>query len=196
MHKGSTGRFLEIACGLGETVALLRDRGWQAEGVDIDASTKPFHDRLGIRTQIGRFENIDIAGQFDWIHIAHAIYFISEPMGFLQRLRGSLSPGGLFTVAISDFLAATDDARPTYAHTFYPTGASMRHALALAGFVPGPARNSSGSIYIASHVGSAPAPAVNTGLIRLGYASKSLRYRLYGRPYLAARQLAKRVLGR
>ena len=38
-------RFLDIGCGLGETVRIFADNGWDAEGVDADPSTAPFPPR-------------------------------------------------------------------------------------------------------------------------------------------------------
>src|SRR5262249_28440580 len=135
---GSPGRFLDIACGLGDTVKLFQDHGWKAFGIDVDASTRSFHERLGIETSIGRIEDIGIDGKFDIIHIAHAIYFVSDVMSFLRTIRAHLAPGGIFAVWISDFLAATDPAYPSYVNTFYPTKSSMRYALELAAFIPSP----------------------------------------------------------
>ena len=192
--QNQPGRFLDIACGLGETVKLFQDRGWRASGIDIDASTKPFHDRLGIETQIGRVEDLGIDGQFDIIHIAHAIYFVSDPMRFLRTVKDHLAPGGILSVLISDFLASTDPEYPGYFHTFYPTAGSMRYALALAGFDPAPPRRRSGSIFITARVGRTDLPTIRPEMIRLAYATKWLRYEFFGRPYLFVRRVAKRIV--
>lgn len=194
LHVGPPGRFLDIACGLGGTVKLFQDRGWKAFGIDVDASTKPFHERLGIETRIGRIEDIGIDGTFDIIHIAHAIYFVSDVIGFLRDVRAHLAPGGIFAVWISDFLAATDPGYPNYAHTFYPTKSSMRYALALADFIPSPPRSRSGSVFITARPGRTTLPSVRPRLIRVAYETKPLRYRLFGRPYLFMRQIAKQVV--
>ena len=193
-HVGPPGRFLDIACGFGETVKLFQDRGWKAFGIDVDASTKSFHERLGIETQIGRIEDIGIDGQFDIIHIAHAIYFVSDVMGFLRKIRTHLAPGGIFAVWISDFLASTDPGYPSYVHTFYPTKSSMRYALALADFTPSLPRSRSGSIFIAARPGRTALPSVRPRLIRAAYETKPLRYRLFGRPYLFMRHILKRIV--
>ena len=111
----------------GESVHQALCRELREElGIDVDAATKPFHEKLGIQTRIGRFEDDTTPGQFDVIQIAHAIYFITDPMGFLARVRAKLVPGGAFLVIISDFLASTDNGKPSYAHTFYPCAASMQ----------------------------------------------------------------------
>jgi SAM-dependent methyltransferase len=195
LHAGPPGRFLDIACGLGQTVKCFEDNGWAASGIDVDANTKPFHEQLGIDTRVGRIEDIGIDGQFDIIHIAHAIYFVADPMGFLRQVRAHLTHGGIFAVLISDFLASTDPAYPAYFHTFYPTGSSMRYALALAGFDSSPAQTRKGSIFIAARPGRGVLPVVRPRLTRLAYATKTLRYQLFGRIDLAARRIAKKIIG-
>ncbi len=191
------GRFLDIACGLGETVRMFEQHGWQAEGIDADPATATIHHELGIRTRVGQFEDMEIVGGYRIIHIAHAIYFITEPLAFMRKIRDRLSPDGLFCVVVADFMANADPGLPSYAHSFFPTGASMRYALAVAGFETVMSKTHSGSIYLAARPASdAALPVVSTSTIRLGYLTKRLRYAAIGRPYLALRQWAKRVLGR
>ena len=194
LHRGAPGRFLDIACGLGETVRKFRDSGWQAEGIDLDASTKRFHDKHSLQIKVGRFEDEPVAGRYQMIHISHAIYFITSPMAFLHRVRAQLADDGLFGVVISDFLAAHARGGPGYAHTFYPCGESMCCALTLAGLEPFLMQTIGGDIYIAARVGEVRLHRVNTEWIHWRYRTKNLRFAMIGRPYLALRGLAKRLL--
>ena len=73
------GRFLDIACGLGETVRIFADNGWDAEGVDADPSTARFHRELGIRVRIGQFEQIEAT--------ASTISFISPTQSTSSPIR-------------------------------------------------------------------------------------------------------------
>jgi SAM-dependent methyltransferase len=191
----STGRFLDVACGFGETVKTFADRGWDAEGVDADSSIAQVHREMGIRVRHGQIETMDVAAGYDLIHIAHAIYFITHPMRFLGEVRKRLANDGLFCVVLSDFFAHHDPSLPSYAHTFFPNAASMRYALALAGFETILCKRLSGSIYIAARpAAAAKLPFVSPAWTRLLLRSKALRYALIGRPYLALRRAAKRVL--
>jgi SAM-dependent methyltransferase len=196
LYRGAPGRFLDIACGLGVTVRKFKDCGWQAEGIDLDASTKRFHDMHGLPTRIGRFENDSLANRYEMIHIAHAIYFITEPAAFLRRVRTQLADDGIFAVVISDFLAAHASGGPNYAHTFYPCGESMRYALAAAGLSSVLRRTIGGDIYIAAKPAPVKHPSINTTWIYWKYRTKNMRFAAIGRPYLGARRLAKRLLSR
>ena len=197
LHHGAPGRFLDIACELGETVARFGDAGWQAEGIDLDANTKPFHEKRGLAVRIGRFEDEPVTKRYEMIHVAHAIYFMIDPMTFLRRVRAQLVDGGLLAIVISDFLAASAGGqKPGYLHSFYPCSASMRYALALAGFEPLRTQRIGGSIYIAARPGAAAPARIATKRIYWKYRTTDLRFAMIGRPYVAARRLAKRLLAR
>jgi SAM-dependent methyltransferase len=190
-------RFLDIACGFGETVKIFADHGWHAEGIDADSSISRVHQELGIRVQYGQIEEMNVAAGYDIIHVAHAIYFITAPMRLLGEVRKHLAAGGLFCVVLSDFFAHHEPGLPSYPHTFFPTAASMRYALALAGFKTIMCKRLSGSIYIAVQ----PDPAATTPFVSpawtwLLYRSKQQRYALIGRPYLALRRAAKFLIRR
>jgi SAM-dependent methyltransferase len=193
---GRPGRFLDVACGLGETVRRFTTAGWDAEGIDADPSALAFHRDIGIRSRIGQIENLEIAGTYDVIHIAHAIYFITDPMQFLRRVRSNLAPNGIFCVVLSNFMASYDTSLPSYSHSFFPTSKSMQYALALAGFETIFSRARSGSVFIVARAGSPSPPTINAKLIYWRYRTKGLRFNLIGRPYLATRNFAKRLLGR
>lgn len=190
------GRFLDIGCGLGGTVRAFADSGWDALGVDADAATEPFHRELGIASRIGQVETLDLDGGWDIVHSAHAIYFVTDPMGFLARTRALLSPDGLLAITIADFMAWDDATDPAYAHSFFPTGESMAYAITLAGFSVVGMRRAKGSIHIAARVGASPLPPVSPMMIRLGHLTRGARFTLVGRPMTRLRQLAKRMLGR
>jgi SAM-dependent methyltransferase len=193
---GNSGRFLDICCGLGETVRYFLDRGWDAQGVDADPTMRDFHRELGISTRIGQIEHIEIAGCYDLIHIAHAIYFITDPMRFLARMRGHLTPRGLLCVVLTNFGSLLEPSLPSYQHTFYPTAASMRYALALASFATVLNRRQSGSIYLAARPQTTALPKINTSLIHWLHSTAPLRLAVLGRCSRAARHVARAVLGR
>ena len=189
--------FLDVGCGLGETVRIFADNGWDAEGVDADPSTARFHRELGIRVRIGQFEQIEATSGYDLIHIAHAIYFITDPMDFIRGVRARLGPGGLFCIVLADLMANTDPALPSYVHTFFPTASSMRYALSLAGFETVFCRRLSGSIFMAARpVSSVTRPFVSPMAIRILYRTKAVRYAMFGRPYVLLAQTIKSLIGR
>jgi 2-polyprenyl-3-methyl-5-hydroxy-6-metoxy-1,4-benzoquinol methylase len=190
------GRFLDIACGLGETVRIFADHGWDAEGIDADPSVEPLHRQLGIKSRIGQFERLELNGRYDFIHIAHAIYFMIHPMHFIGIVRDHLTPSGLFCVVISDFMSSVSPDPPSYSHTFIPTRSSLRYALATARFETVLSRRVSGSIYFATRpTAKPPEVKIYPQFVRLAYRTKKVRYWLIGKPYLGLRAIAKSGYG-
>lgn len=195
--QGAPGRFLDIACGFGETVRKFSDRGWDAEGIDIDPATENYHRQIGIRTQIGPLEEIELGSDYTLVQIAHAIYFITDPMKFLRDIRGRMKPDGLFCIVLADLLANEDLGLPSYVHTFFPSGASMRYALALAGFETVFIKRRYGSVFIAARINpNVPLPRIHPAITLALWRTKWLRYQLFGRPHLALRRAAKAFLSR
>jgi SAM-dependent methyltransferase len=194
LQAKQSGRFLDIGCGLGETVKLFAGHGWDALGVDVDPTMRRFHEAIGIKSKIGQIETLNLARDFDIIHTAHAIYFVTNIRRFIASLRDLLARDGLLCVVLADFLASDDPGLPGYAHSFYPTSSSMSYLLALEGFQVISCKKMSGSIFIAARLADGPLPTVHPWLIRLGHESKPLRYALFGKPLTALKSAVKKAL--
>lgn len=190
VHSDSR-RFLDVACGLGETVALFQEQGWQAEGVDADPNVKVFHERRGIRTTIGQMESVDSSSRFDLISIAHAIYFITEPRLFVRRVGDMLDERGLFLVLLSDLLSSMNSGSPGYVHTWYPTSYSLAYLLEREGFEVLSCRRAKGSTMVVARKGNSVCSKVHPYRTYWAHLSQGLRYRLAGKPLLAAVALLK-----
>jgi SAM-dependent methyltransferase len=195
--RSNTRRFLDIACGLGATVALFGEKGWSAEGVDADPNAREFHQRLGIRSSIGQIENVDTANRYDLVGIAHAIYFITDPRGFVRRVREMLESDGLFVIILSDLLSTLCAGSPQYAHTWYPTVDSLAYLLAQEGFDLVETRTTHGSILVlARKVARTPVhPQAYPRYAHLLFLSHGWRYRLIGQPIIWIGRRVKRTLG-
>jgi len=187
-------RFLDVACGLGDTVALFQETGWHAEGVDADPNSKVFHEKLGIYTTIGQIENVNTSSRFDFVSIAHAIYFISEPRSFVKRVRAMLDDDGLFLVVLSDFMSTLSKERPGYVHTWYPTSNALRYLLEKEGFTIVKYIRSNGSIMVlarcceqVSHCYARPYRDY------MAHMTHNFRYLLVGKPLLKANTILKRL---
>jgi SAM-dependent methyltransferase len=196
------GRFLDIACGLGATAKFFQDRGWYAEGQDADPNTRAAHEHFGIKSTIGQIENIRYDEPFDFISIAHAIYFISDPVGFIRRVRGMLRPGGVFIVLLSDLLSAHSGGGPSYVHTWFPTGESLAVILEREGFVVRRNLRMKGSIFVVATwdaQGSSADSALPPWVMWRIYArhcTHRARHQLWGRPRRMAVDMVKKIIVR
>lgn len=190
-----TGRFLDVACGLGATVKKFQDQGWRSMGIDADPNTQRIHRQLGVETVIGQFEGVGTAGKFDLVSIAHAIYFMTDPRLFLRRIRETLNDGGLFLVLLSNLTSALSDGFPCQVHTWYPTAASLSNALAMEGFEVIATRKHKGSVFVLARVSGQTGQTTHSGWASaLALRTHSWRHRLYGRAILSLGRRTKRLL--
>jgi SAM-dependent methyltransferase len=191
-----TGRFLDVACGLGATVEYFQSKGWIAEGVDADPSTAQHHSKLAIKTTIGQIENIETETGFDLISISHAIYFISEPLDFLGRVKTLLNKEGFLLIILSDFLSNLSDGQPGFAHTWYPSPSAMIYILCQNGFEFVSQKKIRGSILILVRVSDVCVTARPNNVPFLIYAqhiTQRFRYNTIGRPVLLMAQVIRTI---
>lgn len=107
--KGAPGRVLDVACGLGGQLALLRDEGW--EGWGLDASTplatycrERFANDGGAPVVIAAAEALPFRDHtFDRIVCQGSLDHFPEPKAFMQDLARVLKPDGRAIIGISNF---------------------------------------------------------------------------------------------
>ena len=89
------GRLLEIGCGAGRQLALMRELGWQAEGVDADPVVVQKARDKGLKVSQGYIYDQEFPdATFDAVIINHVIEHIFELHRFLAEVNRVLKPGG------------------------------------------------------------------------------------------------------
>lgn len=89
------GRLLEVGCSSGEKLFLLRDCGWQAEGIEPSSDAHAEAEKLGLPAQHCSLEDADLQhGAYDVIELTHVLEHLIDPVGCLSKLRDALAPGG------------------------------------------------------------------------------------------------------
>lgn len=93
------GRLLEVGCGGGSVLKVLRDLGWEVEGVDFDPGAVANARGKGLRVHLGRLEAMRFdSGRFDAIVMSHVIEHVHDPRGLLLEARRILGPDGTLVV--------------------------------------------------------------------------------------------------
>ena len=107
-------RILEIGCGTGHNLEMLRDFG-TVEAVELDPEARTLaSSRLGKPVHGGALPGIagDFANPFDMIALLDVLEHIEDDSGALQAIRSMLKPGGklLLTVPINPWMWTAHDA--------------------------------------------------------------------------------------
>lgn len=95
--KKKQGKILDVGCGSGDTLVLLKELGWDVYGLEIDKNAiKVARGRGIVNVKLGGYEKIaDFPNNyFDSIRLYHVIEHISDPHNCLQLIYKKLKPEG------------------------------------------------------------------------------------------------------
>ena len=94
------GRALDIGCGQGTFLKMLKAHGWECHGTELSAESADRASRSGIPVSVGEIQNEQFPpGFFDLISFWQVLEHLREPWKSLQDLLPLLKKGGV--VAIS-----------------------------------------------------------------------------------------------
>jgi SAM-dependent methyltransferase len=95
---GEDARILDVGCGDGFHLRLLRDfgrPGWRLEGVDPSRRAADTAARAGLKVHEGTVERLDLpASSYDLALLVATIEHVADPAGVLRSVRALLKPGG------------------------------------------------------------------------------------------------------
>ncbi|MDR3356349.1 MAG: class I SAM-dependent methyltransferase [Spirochaetaceae bacterium] len=93
---GAERRVLDVGCATGALLSKLRERGWRAEGVEINRKQADYARRVrGLPVYGCPLEDAALpAGAYLLITASHLIEHLRRPRAFLAEARRLLAPGG------------------------------------------------------------------------------------------------------
>jgi SAM-dependent methyltransferase len=105
LHAVAQGRLLDVGCGSGEWLSLMKNQGWRVEGVDFDANAVRVARERGLDVHCGSLDEQRFPDDtFNAVTLNHVIEHIPDPLGTLTECARILKPGGrliLFTPNVS-----------------------------------------------------------------------------------------------
>jgi len=99
------GRLLDIGCGDGSFLALMRDLGWKVVGLEPDpVAAKGARERFLIPVVEDTLEDARLPHRsFDVITLNHVIEHVYDPVSFLKECRRVIKPGGRVVITTPNF---------------------------------------------------------------------------------------------
>lgn len=89
------GRLMDVGCGDGKTMALARQLGWQAFGLEMDGSAVAAARSRNLEVMQDDFYRLrDFPGQFDVIICSHVIEHVYSPRELIDLAWAALRSGG------------------------------------------------------------------------------------------------------
>lgn len=90
-----SGPLLDVGCGSGVILRLMRDLGWDAEGIDPDPRAVAAAQASGLRVRVGTLENAGLTERhFAAVTSSHVIEHVLDPEAFLRQSLRYTRPGG------------------------------------------------------------------------------------------------------
>jgi len=135
-------RSLDIGCAAGYFVGFMKDRGWDARGIDISRECVEFARGGGLNVTRGDYLDTAFDGPFDVITLWASIEHLHHPHLFLEKISRELAPDGRLYISTCragglNFMKFFGSAWRFYnfpEHLYYFSRSSMKRILDKNGF--------------------------------------------------------------
>ncbi len=101
-HRSASGRFLAVGCGGGLELEIARERGFEAEGYDVDpVTTAQVSARLGLPVYSGDFDDLKLPGaRYACVFADQMLEHPKNPADYLRRFLELLAPDGVLYLGV------------------------------------------------------------------------------------------------
>jgi SAM-dependent methyltransferase len=96
------GRILDIGCGTGAFLEVMKDAGWSVQGLEPDDSARNIAKDRGVPVFPSK-ELFNINERFDAITMWHVMEHVHDLHPYVAQIRSILQPGGVLLVAVPNY---------------------------------------------------------------------------------------------
>lgn len=104
-YRTPSARVMELGCSQGSFVALMRQTGFDASGVEMSPWVVDFGRKtFGIPVEVGPVENLEVApGSIDVIALMDVMEHLPDPVGTMRHCLTLLKPDGFLLIQTPQF---------------------------------------------------------------------------------------------
>lgn len=94
------GVLMDVGCGSGAALALARQLGWTAQGLELDEQAVKAARQSGLDVHQSGYEGlIEFPNAFDAIVCSHVIEHVFDPVRMISLIHSALRPGGVLLLS-------------------------------------------------------------------------------------------------
>lgn len=95
------GRLLDIGCGRADFLAMMKKRGWNPTGIEVDERIQGRGERMGLDLRNGRLDDTAFEdNEFDAVTMWHVFEHMNNPLDVIGECARILKQGGLIVIAV------------------------------------------------------------------------------------------------
>ena len=96
------GKLLDIGCGRGLFLSIMKMNGWEVAGIEVDEETaRQASKTYGLHVIAGDVRRSGLqGGYFDVITLIHVLEHVEDPRGMIRECYRMLANGGMLVVAV------------------------------------------------------------------------------------------------
>lgn len=95
LHARPCGHLLEVGCGSGSALRSMKEKGWNAVGLDFDEEAVCNARSMGLDVRLGQLSDQGFPeGSFDAIVMGHVIEHVPDPAALLKECKRILKKDG------------------------------------------------------------------------------------------------------
>jgi len=99
-HVNITGTWLDVGCANGEFIHYLKEKGYDAEGLELSEHAVNQAKERGLKARTGTMEALGVDEKFEGITAFDVIEHVLDPLEFLQQAVAHLKPGGTLAMTM------------------------------------------------------------------------------------------------